>query len=89
MVEEDESNNGNLCGNCQFFCRRTKRPKKGMGVIYGQCRRFPPALTPFVFDDGSVDYSIGVPAGWAWPAVHSQQWCGEHKPKTGQTGQDK
>jgi hypothetical protein len=36
-----------------------------------------------------VEEDESNPAGWAWPAVHSQQWCGEHKPKTGQTGQDK
>jgi hypothetical protein len=64
------------CDNCIFFDAETKKPEKGFNVRYGRCVRFPPTRrvgAGWVNDDH-------IPAGWGFPRMHSDQWCGEHRP---------
>lgn len=58
------------CETCRFFLARTKRPRPGFSVRYGECRRFP----PLALVEPSAHH---VPATFAFPAVHSDVWCGE------------
>ena len=63
-------NDGKTCENCKYFDAHTKKPRKGYKIRYGTCNRYP----PFVLDINDRY----VPAGYAFPQVHSEKWCGEH-----------
>ena len=65
---------GPRCGNCRFYSASHERKDGGewREVPHGQCYRYPPhALTTdrreFAF----------------WPKVLSDNWCGEHEPREG------
>lgn len=63
------------CGRCKFFNGSTKRPRKGFKVRYGICRRFPPITANIWQKTDSIKY---VPAGYCYPVVHSDMYCGEY-----------
>jgi hypothetical protein len=65
------------CGTCAFFHRFTKKPRKGMRLVYGECRRMPPR--PDLADE-FWNENKRVPAGWIFPRVHEEIWCGQHTP---------
>ena len=50
------------CGTCRWWLRR--QPNR-IGVVYGDCKRFPPVVAP---------------GGCAAPTVKSDDWCGEFAP---------
>ena len=56
-----------LCATCKHF-RKFQKPTT---IDDGECRRFPPAFTPFNQGDGS----------WIerFPKVSMTAWCGEWK----------
>ena len=66
------------CGKCTHFNGRTKRPRTGFRVVYGECRRFPPMVTNVWEPE---ERKRLVPAGSLYPEVHSDKWCSEFKPK--------
>ena len=76
MYKKDLENGGKNCGNCRFFCRQTKKPRKRMALVYGDCRRLPPVREIGLQVCREQPYQ---PVGWAWPQMHSENWCGEHQ----------
>ena len=59
------------CVNCQFYDRRNAKPNEGRTpVMWGQCRRHSPQLSPA---GAQKTYLVeGV-----WPLVRDDDWCGE------------
>lgn len=61
---------GQDCNNCRFS-QSWEAPKPSPRIIT-ECRRFPPALTPYEdWSDWSTDYPSTVSDGWCgeWRAV--------------------
>ena len=59
------------CVNCQYYDRRNAKPNEGRApVMWGQCRRHSPHLSPA---GAQKTYMVeGV-----WPLVRDDDWCGE------------
>jgi hypothetical protein len=57
------------CLNCQFYDRRNARPTDGRAIMWGQCRRHSPHLSPSTAKGYMVE---GV-----WPLIRDDDWCGE------------
>lgn len=64
-----EGPKGEACGNCYFFRANTRKSESG--ILYGECRRFPPSA----FDPNQP--SKYVPAAYPFPIVYNEIWCGE------------
>ena len=75
------------CERCRWF-KLTNEDEHG---AYGECRRFPPILSPMDQemkdefehnDDGSwrerYEFSF---VNWVWPQVTENEFCGEFKSK--------
>ena len=50
------------CGNCTFW--------NNLSDIHGECRRYPPATTDDVMEDGKTPRS-------QFPVTSHRHWCGE------------
>lgn len=74
------------CAKCEWFSGHTKRPRKGFKIIYGACKRYPPMVAN-IWHRGNLRNEY-VPAGYLYPEVHSDKWCGEFKPKKNKETQD-
>jgi len=60
------------CDSCMYFAARTKHPRKGHEVRYGPCKRYPPSAL-------AKDKYRWIPAGYAFPEMSGDNWCGEYK----------
>lgn len=54
------------CGTCMFWMP-SEGASRAANLMFGQCRRFPPAI-------------ILTPEGarGRWPSTNRADWCGEH-----------
>jgi len=61
------------CSSCRFWDLDTNRNPDDVGI----CRRYPPTIPNA---QSSVDDYQDYPV---WPLTLDSEWCGEHKPKKG------
>jgi hypothetical protein len=59
------------CVNCQYYDRRNAKPNEGRTpVMWGQCRRHSPHLSPAVAQKAYLVEGV-------WPLIRDDDWCGE------------
>jgi hypothetical protein len=70
------------CETCRFFLDRrpTELSASERALSYGYCRCHPPTVIPR--EAASERSSL---AHTAWPVVAKEDWCGEHKPISGES----
>lgn len=66
------------CIDCRFFERNPELDESGKSS-FGQCHRFPPAVTTRIARHGD-NFTVFEEAS-SFPEVCLDEWCGEFKPK--------